>query len=210
MPPSCQREAYLCLVHWRNCSIHLCGNVPIVKGWGAAPEIMAHRFALLWDSWAILASFYFFLIMWCRLIAVIFPSFVFSWAWVNSKFKIKPHISLSKCRNSEECVLGWYLFLEESCWWSEPLILALRRGIKFSHPQETTHFCYVTCSTSDRRYRAQNWGQQNTSISTLHNKTFQSWSGKEYSKDSCWFSFGFWSNQTRCQMGWRFCLVGKF
>ena len=110
-----------------------------------------------------------------------------------------------------ECVSGWYLFRKGSCWWGETLILALCRGMKFIHPQGNNLFlCYVTCSTYDRCYREQNWGQQNVSMSTLHNKTSWFWSGREHSKASCWFSFGFCSDRPGCQMGQRFCLVGKY
>lgn len=128
-----------------------------------------------------LVSFYFSLISWCHLIAVIFSPFVFSWAWVNWKCMTRSHTALSKCGDIvEQSVFGADIYSSRGATdggnhWSWASV----GGWNSSIPKEMTLFCYVPCSTYDRCYRLQNWGQQNKSMSTLQNKISWSWSARE-------------------------------
>lgn len=102
LPRWCHREACWCQVHWRNRSksLHLCGNILLVKGWAYYPRNGDMRFAETgWTCKPFLPpNFYLFLINWCHLVSLncaMFPSFVFRWAWFNCKCVTGSHRALS-------------------------------------------------------------------------------------------------------------------
>lgn len=149
-----ERETCWCPVHWRNCSkpLHLCGNILLLKVWAFYPRNGDMTFPE--TGWTLKPSlppnFYLFLINWCHLVSLncsIFPSFVFSWAWFNWKMT-ESHRAPSKWKDTAaEGVLGWYLFLQGSCWWGESLILTHCEPLipvgEFFHPQENNPFFAV-------------------------------------------------------------------
>lgn len=144
------------------------------KAEASAPAMVAPSLPCSETGWthkpSFLASFYFSLLNWCHLIAVIFPPFVFSWAWVNRKCTATSHIALSKCRGIVEQSVFWGdIYSSRGAadglnHWSRPSAEEWNSSI----PKETTLFCSLTCSTYERWYREQNWGQHNIIMSTLH------------------------------------------